>query len=226
MDLLKQVEPHLHLIDLAQRNDVGDPYKKVKIDLKDQKDFVYVLNVVERFAKQLLSNGRIWMGKAIAGNGRRIGLFVSTWTFFKRFTTPKYDGHFQHFQICGILPTMWQKIHCLHLKMVYTTLWSVTKHPDVWIQRAVDITLVDYPGLVSPNMSDVYESSGESGTAKYHSLRTLMEGLTQGVKETINSTLNLFCNAYMSATSKKKSGYDASIPFVIVNNELCNIIPG
>ena len=78
MDLLKQVEPHLHLIDLAQRNDVGDPYNKVKIDLKDQKDFVYALNVVERFVKKLLSNRRIQMGRTMAGNGRRIGLFVST----------------------------------------------------------------------------------------------------------------------------------------------------
>ena len=85
---------------------------------------------------------------------------------------------------------------------------------------------MDYPGLVSPDMSDVYESSGEPGTAKYHSLRTLMEGLAKGVKETINSTLNLFCNNYKSATSKRKSGYEDPIPIVTVNDELCNYIPG
>ena len=36
MELLKQVQPHLHLVDLSQRNDEGDPFKKEKIDLKDE----------------------------------------------------------------------------------------------------------------------------------------------------------------------------------------------
>ena len=75
-------------------------------------------------------------------------------------------------------------------------------------------------------MSAVYESSGESGKVKYHSLQTLMEGLAKNKKETINITLNLFCDVYMSATCKKRKGYEISIPFVMVNDELCNHVPG
>ena len=59
MSLLKRVEPHLHRIDISQRNDTGEPYKKVNINLNDQNDYVYALGVVETFVKNLLSNGRI-----------------------------------------------------------------------------------------------------------------------------------------------------------------------
>ena len=77
-----------------------------------------------------------------------------------------------------------------------------------------------------PDMSAVYESSGESGKVKYHSLRTLMEGLAKNEKETISITLNLFCDVYMLATCKMRIGYEIPIPFVIVNDELCNHVPG
>ena len=32
MSLLQRVEPNLHLIDLSQRNDVGEPYKKENLN--------------------------------------------------------------------------------------------------------------------------------------------------------------------------------------------------
>ena len=67
MSLLKRVEPHLHLINISQRNDAGEPYKKEKINLNDQKDYVYALGVVETFVKNLLSSGRIQVGRQ--GNG-------------------------------------------------------------------------------------------------------------------------------------------------------------
>ena len=186
MSLLQRVEPNLHLIDLSQRIDAGEPYKRINLNLKEQKDFCYALGVVESFVKDLLSNGRIQMGREIAGNGRRIGLFKSTFDPTSGQSSRGLPPR-TLIDICDIFKSaafyrLCDENQLLAVKILYSCMWSVSKHPEDWIQCAVDITLVDYPGLASPDMRAVYESSGESGTAKYHSLQTLTEDLVKNKK--------------------------------------------
>ena len=170
------------------------------------------------------------MGREMAGKDRRIGLFKSTFDptsgQSSRGLPPRslmdICDNFKStafYRLCG-------ENQVLALKMLYSCMWCVSKYPEVWIQRAVDITLVNYPGVASSDMSAVYDSAGESGKATYHCLRTIMEGLAKNKKESMNLTIVHFCGVYLSAVRKTKRGYGNPLSFVIVNDELYKHVPG
>ena len=228
--LLLRVEPDLHLIDLSQRNDAGEPYNRINLNLKEQKDFDYALGVLETFVKKLLSNGRIQMGREMAGNARRIGLFKTTFNPISGQSSRGLPPR-TLVDVCDIFKSvafyrLSGENQLLAAKMLYSCMWCVAKHPVGWIQRAVDITLVNYPGVATSDMRAIYEHSGESGSAKSHCLRTFMEGLVKNEKEAMNINLINFCGVYLSAVNKTKKGFGAPLPFVIVNDELCQYVPG
>lgn len=230
-EALEKASPSLFLIDLDQRNAHGQPCHMKTLDLTNDDDFQYAKGVASDFVDKLWSNGKIELGRVMAYRCRCMGL--------SRVTTDDATGQSQKylppacmddvtsiflsapmFRLAGEEPN-------LVLKMMFTAIWSACKHSDGWCQRAVNVTFAYYSGLIPPSVFDTFKSSEEGQVrCKKHCAFTMLEGLAKKMKETLSKKLTQFCNCYLSGVKKSQSGFGECISFTILNDELCDGVPG
>ena len=169
------------------------------------------------------------MFRETAGKARQVGLFNSTTEsttgYVSKGLPPTNGDELVEVFKSALMFWLSQVDSMRFFKFLHATIWSVAKHSDHWIQRAVDDTMVYYPGMMSPKVCHIY-GTDDSGRAKYHSLRTIMDGLSKKIKEQMISISVLYCDAYLSSTSREKKGFSKGIEMLIKHDELCDGVIG